>query len=496
MCKLRLVSSRQLLVFCFAILTVAIQANTCVAARVEVRIRVQSVAPPRLIIEGAQDTGTQIWSFRKTYAGLMGLGERISDLVLTDSDGKHVDVRRLGPGEYKAEAPAVGFHYEVNLDPPSHSADSAYISWLTSSRGLLMIGDILPSFSLPAALGLTIELPESWLIASVEKRISRTKFEISDPDRAVFFVGKDLRQLEDRIGRMGFTLATSGEWAFSANELLTIGKSILASYRDSVGAVPFERALLVLSPFPAAETAGRWSAETRGATVVLLSGQQPAKNAALAQVSMPLTHELFHLWVPNGLALDGNYDWFYEGFTIYEAMRTAQQLDFLTFQDFLNGVARAFDSYLAAPDRDQLSLVEASNRRWTTSPSLIYQKAMLVALLYDLTLRSQTKSKLSLETVYRELFRQHRTGTQKVEGNEAVISVLNSLPGMQNFGHDYIKAPATIELTNLLGRFGLRLERVGARTQVFPNEFLSRQQRDLLRGLGYNSETRRPKRNN
>ncbi|MEP6913865.1 MAG: hypothetical protein ABI923_13975 [bacterium] len=478
----------------------AFQASATQAAVVNVRIRVQSLTPPGLVIEGERDVATQIWSFPKSYGGLLGLGERINGLVLTDVNGHNIQVRKLGPGEYKAEAPATQFHYEVNLAPPARAADSAYVSWLTSDRGLLMPADLLPNFAASGDnaaehITLSVELPESWLIASVENRSTGNHFDLSDPNRAVFFVARDLRQVTDRVGRMQFAFASSGDWAFSASELLSQAKSILESYTDSIGTAPCERALLILSPFPGGERPERWSAETRGSTVVLLSGHQPGKTAALVQLGMPLTHELFHLWVPNGLALHGDYDWFYEGFTIYQAMLTGLRLNILTFQDFLNAVGRAFDIYSATPGADRLSLLEASQRRWTTSSSLIYQKAMLVALLYDLTLRTQSKGKHSLDDVYRELFRRHQTGMPGAEANDVVISALSALPGMQDFARVYIESPAVIDLSTSLSRFGLHTEKVGLRTEVHANESLNREQRDLLRRLGYNTAAPRAKRN-
>jgi predicted metalloprotease with PDZ domain len=498
--ELLIVNCRKLLFIYSALFLLALQANAANATGVDVRIRVESLTPPRLIIEGERDVGSQIWSFPKTYGGLLGLGERINALVVTDGNGRNVQVRKLGPGEYKAETEATRFRYEVNLEPPARPADSAYVSWLTSDRGLLMLGDLLPDLAVsgnnaPQHIRISVELPESWLIASVETRVSGNRFDINDRDRAVFFVARDLRQFEERVGRMQFALASSGDWAFSARELLKLAKSIVERYTDSVGTVPGKRALLILSPFPGTEQPGRWSAETRGSTVLLLSGHQPGKTAALVQLGMPVTHELFHLWVPNGLALEGNYDWFYEGFTIYQAMLTAQRLNILSFQDFLNIVGRAFDTYLSAPGSDKLSLLEASQRRWTTSSSLIYQKAMLVALLYDLTLRSQTKGKHSLDDVYRELFRRHQTGMPGEQANDVVIHVLSSLPGMQDFARVYIESPSVIDLPALLNRFGLHIERVGLRSQVSAKESLNREQRDLLRRLGYNTAARGAKHN-
>src|SRR5437764_14658054 len=105
-----------------------------------------------------------------------------------------------------------------------------------------------------------------------------------------------------------------------------------------------------------------WTAETRGATVTLLTGNLPSKVGALAQLSVPLTHELFHLWVPNALSLDGDYDWFYEGFTLYQALRVGVKLQYLTFQDYLKALGRAFEVYQSVNDRDSFSLIEASKR--------------------------------------------------------------------------------------------------------------------------------------
>ena len=488
-------AGRQGFLFVCTMLLVASQTSIASATPVKINIRVQSLAPPRLVIQGDHEVGMQVWSFRKTYGGVMGLGERITGLKLTDSEGKTVDARKLGPGEYKAEKEATHFYYEVELDPAIRSADAAYVSWLTSERGLLLSGDLLPAFTSepnqrrePARV--SFELPNPWVIATSERRFSTNEFEVSDPDRAVFYVSRDLQQSRARVGRMEFTFCSSGEWAFSSEEVMSIARRIVESYTNSMGTLPAERAMLILSPFPNDEGAGRWSAETKGTTVVLLSGRQPAKSAALAQLSTPLTHELFHLWVPNGLALDGDYDWFYEGFTIYQALLTARQLDLLTFQDLLNAVGRAFDTYSSAGEGDKLSLIEASKRRWTTSPSLIYQKSMLVALIYDLTLRTRSRGKQSLENVYRELFRRYRSGSVKTDANSAILSVLQSFPGMETFAPSYLDSASMIDLPAVLAPFGLRVEKIGSSSRVSPAQSLTRDQRDLLRGLGYNTESR------
>ncbi len=79
-----------------------------------------------------------------------------------------------------------------------------------------------------------------------------------------------------------------------------------------------------------------WKAETRGSTVVLLVNPAERKQMWTGQLGVIFTHEMLHLWVPNALKLEGDYDWFFEGFTMYVALRTALELKIIKFNGFLN----------------------------------------------------------------------------------------------------------------------------------------------------------------
>jgi len=209
----------------------------------------------------------------------------------------------------------------------------------------------------------------------------------------------------------------------------------------------------------------------------------------LVQLSTPLTHELFHLWVPNGLSLDGDYDWFYEGFTVYQAARTAVQLDLLTFQEFLNSIARAYD---ASMQGDALSLLGASQRRFTVGRNSVYAKSQLVAFLYDLQLRNASRRKRSLGDVYHQLFQTYssnRNGVNKSDGNDAVTKALTAELNSADFVNRDIRSPVSINLATELAPLGLKVEMLGLRTHISVSENLTKQQRDLLRDLGYNDAT-------
>ncbi|HKQ51102.1 MAG TPA: hypothetical protein VJT74_01945 [Pyrinomonadaceae bacterium] len=463
----------------------AIRAETLAA-----RIQVVSTTPARVRVEGEREKPQRAWSFRNVYANVTGLAERIENLKLFDGEGREVNVRRLAPGEYEADAAAARFVYEMKLDAPLFEGDAAHVSWLTPERGFLMLGDLLPLAGGDKASGarVTFSLPERWAVASSARPGAGGAFELADSEAGVFFVGQNLRERREKVGAMEFVFVTAGEWAFSDEEVMDVAARILKEHAETFGGAARDTVMLALAPFPRAAGADHWSAETRGASVTLLAGRSPSRTAALAQLSFPLAHELFHLWVPNALGLDGSYDWFYEGFTLYQALSAAVRLELLTFQDYLNAVGRAFDAYKSAQGREQLSLLKASERRWTLAPALIYNKGLLVAFLYDLTLRQQTKNKRTLADVYRELFRLARASASHRDGNQAALAALNEAGDVRELTRKYVEDAGEIELAQMVAPFGLRVETFGARTRLSVAESLSGSQRDLLRKFGYNEK--------
>jgi len=462
----------------------------------------------RVIIEGSC-APTKVWSFRDSYAGILGLGARVEKMRLFDNAGVEVPSRKIAPGYFASEVSASRFQYEVRLTPSAAASDAAKISWLNTERGLMMLADLLPNPSVTAddrhekgRIEIRFVLPASWSVHSHENETRPSNFDVVESDHAVFVVGSRLRVSRTTVAGMAFNLVADGDWAFTDSEASELAAKVLKAHRDVFGSMPAKQATLILLPFQGL-LADRWSAETRGSTVTLLIGQIPSKVAALVRLSTPLTHELFHLWVPNGLALKDDYDWFYEGFTVYQAARTAVRLDLLTFPEFLNAIARAYDGYAAGVDHDRWSLVEASHRRWTVGESSVYSKSMVVAFLYDLKLRNQSHGKRSLDDVYRRLFQHYHSldpasSTLSNEGgdNDAVMNVLAGESMSQDFVQMFIRNPVAINLQTELAPFGLRAEKFGARTSISVSEQLTRRQRDLLRELGYNDYVRHQRRGN
>ncbi|MEK6280980.1 MAG: hypothetical protein AABN95_11560 [Acidobacteriota bacterium] len=472
----------------FSFLVVSYQTEAQ-AQTLQARITARTLAPAKLQIDLEFPVETDVLSFRNSYGGVFGLAQRIGTLGARSASGEPVTVKKLAPGEFKSAVKVARFSYEVDVTEPSRPENMSHISWLNRQHGLLMPADLLPrpingtgNFS---EVRLSLDIPAGWTISSNIDPVGKQEFFVAEPDKTVFLIGPDLHQENKQLGSGRFRLTTSGQWPFSEAEAMKTARKIIEEYARVTGFKLNGHSSLMLLPFP--ENAGpeRWSAEARGNAVVLLLGRRGNRQPLLARLAILLSHELFHLWVPNSLKLDGNYDWFFEGFTIYQALLTDVRLGLISFDEYVETIGRVYQSYLHLPDRDKLSLIEASERRWTTSPSLVYDKGMLVAFIYDLMLRSSAGCKASLSDVYKGLFRTHSTG--QGNANETIIRLLSERGGTETFVKDYVEGHRSFDFESLVSPYGFEIQSRDSRPRLTVGGHLNKAQRRLLGCLGHKS---------
>jgi len=472
----------RLLQFCG--LLVCFQFATAQGQELRVRISLDSSAPQTISISCESSQGINNWSFRNTYAGIVGLGSRIQSLnVLNGRDTS--PARELAPGEFRSAERVKRFTYLVKLTEPEDSSALAHISWLSGDKGVLMFADLIPLTDdqrMIKPLLVEFDLPTNWGVATSIRAnpAGQNSYAVSDPDQAVFLVGRSVREAARRIGSIDFSLLTADQWLFSDLDATAIAAKVLHEYVQLTGVGLANKSALILVPFPG-PAPGRWAAETRGSTTVLVFGSDIDRRRALGRLAVVLTHELFHLWVPNALQLKGDYDWFFEGFTLYEALRTAYRLRFIDFSEYLNTIARVYNSYLLSADRDQLSLLQASSRRWTSVGAGVYDKAMLLAFIYDLAIRKQTAGRSSFEGIYRVLFGLDFDKSR--DANETLISMLTAAQPLESEIRPYIEGHAPIQLERLVEAYGLRLESNGPVKRLVPQSNLTSEQRRFLNTL-------------
>jgi predicted metalloprotease with PDZ domain len=390
-------------------------------------------------------------------------------------------------GEFETNKPWISFDYEVKADIPVNLTRAAHVSWLSRESGLLMLNDLLPQLKRNQAVAakVTLEIPAGWKISTNETPSNeKNAFGVENIEKAVFFIAKNRRETIVSVDKTNLNLAIAGNnWQFTDDEASAMAGAILEEYRKIFGSIPDARAQILLLPFPR-ETSqtDRWRAETRGNTIIIVSGAIPLKSQALQRLHEQLRHEIFHLWIPNALNLSGNYDWFYEGFTVYQALRTGVELNQIRFEDFLNTLSRAYD----LAQNQKTSLTEISNKRWLNPGSSVYGKGMIVAFLCDAAIMRESNGKRTLSNVFREIYQKHRFPNSAHEANGAILNIFKSRPELKGYASNYIEGTAKIDWQNELDSFGIEAGKNEFGTVLKVSGKLSGRQKDLLDKLGYN----------
>ncbi|MDQ6787437.1 MAG: hypothetical protein M3033_11580 [Acidobacteriota bacterium] len=469
-------------------------AFTVPAQKIEADIKINSTTT-EVRVEGKflQENGLQSsrnWVFLNSLAGAENLGERISGLELKDKQGQNISVKKFSPAEYLAQEATTIWNYNINLDSPKNPNAMAHVSWLAGEQGILMLGDLLPQFSVsgdkPTKARVKFDLPKSWLITSSEKEISENVFEIENIDKAVFIIGKNWREREISVGEDKLNFTISGDWQFSDEEAQKTAADIFTKYKKLFGEIPNRKIQVSLVHFPRGIKFGRWEAETRGANLTILSSDMPFKALSLQRLHEQLRHELFHLWIPNNLALTGNYDWFYEGFTVYQALRTGVEMNQIRFEDFLDTLAQAYN--LDTLQTQKTSLVEASKTRWSGAPNTqVYARGMIVAFLCDVALLRQSRGKKSVSDIFEKIYKTYRLPNKRLDGNAAIFNTLKGYGELDFVVEKYIKGTEKIDWQADLESAGIEAIEENSFARLKIKAKPNRRQKDLLDELGYNN---------
>lgn len=440
-----------------------------VQAQVQARVRISVTSPNEILLEVNSASPQRSWSFRNAYAGVLGLAERIEQFRGTGGE-----VRKLAIGEFRSETGVNEISYRVRLSRPTAAA-VAHVTWLTQEHGILMLADLLPQ-ELENIVA-EFELPNGWSVQSAILPDASDQYLVSDAEDTVFFVGRAVR----RANKKGLDSFIAGSWPFKDSTVVNAAARVMEKYLALTGYKLPIKPVVMIAPLPVATGTTKWRAQTRGSTVLLLMDPQARIANWKGQLEIIFTHEVLHLWVPNALRLQGDYDWFFEGFTLYTALLTALELKAINFREYLDTMARVYDSYLSYAD--DLSLIDASERRWTSRNNAVYDKGMLVAFLYDLLLRKESGGRTRLVDRYRELFR--LTPADRADGNEVIIKLLSSSPATADFIKAYVLGTANLELEGTLSSYGFLLDTKGSSSHLSVSKQIDEDQKQLLRSLGF-----------
>lgn len=479
--------------FVFGLIVAFFQAAS--AQIIEAKIKLTAKSPTVIEIQGVsldagslQNAGN--FSFISSYAGIENLGERISDVDLADENKRKIEYKKFAAGEFVAEKPFVLWNYKIKADlAAANYAAMPRVSWISGEQGILMFGDLLPQFSAKNGekirAKISFDLPDDWKITSSEKKNGDNTFEVADIGKAIFYIGKNWREREISVGGTKLNFIITGERQFSDSEAFQMAEEIFGFYAKMFGAIPNQNPLIFLGKFPPDTKFGRWEAETRGASVTIYSAEMPFKTQSLQRLHEQLRHEIFHLWMPNDLNLSGNYDWFYEGFALYQALKTGVAVNRLRFEDFLDTLARAHSVDTLQSRR--ISLIEASKTRWNGANTQVYARGMLTAFLCDLAVLRRSKGKNSITDVFQRIYQTHRQPNPRKEGNSAILEILQSRGELRPIIEKYIKGAENIVWQTDLEAFSIESAEENFQTKLKVKDKPDGRQKDLLDKLGYNN---------
>jgi predicted metalloprotease with PDZ domain len=448
---------------------------------VEIKINLDKT---ETVISGKLDNSVpqkNLW-FLQNYAGQVNLTERFSEISLHNQNGRIIEYKQLADGEFLAQNDFQTFNYKAKLTAINPTA-MAHVSWLDGEQGILMLGDLIPQFGGKVSAKITFGLPKDWRVVSSETKTDENSFLVENVENAIFYIGKNVRELNTGNNKLNFSL--SGEFLFKDEDAAQMASEIFADYENLFGGISPNRKQILLVRYPKDVKFGRWEAETRGSTVMILSADMPFSTQSEQKIHEQLRHEIFHLWVPNSLNLSGNYDWFFEGFALYQSLRTGVSVNRIRFEDFLDTLSRAFD--IDTMISQKKSLIEASKNRWNGANTQVYARGMLVGFLIDAAILSKSKGKKTLSEVFREIYQKHNLSSERKDGNEAILKILESRRELRSVIEKYIKGAENIAWQTDLEGIGIETVTENFSTKLKVKTKLNGRQKDLLDKLGYNN---------
>ena len=468
------------------------------AQTIEVQIEISAASASNVSLKGKfsptqknlnRENGQTRWIFENVYADAQNLAARLSNLEFFDENKKPLSFNKIGVGEFETAKTAAFWSYEVNLALREKVNASPHVSWIDEERGLLHLADLLPQMENVETARISLKLPAGWKTASGENKSRDNEFVVKNVENAVFLVGKNFKEQSGTKEKTAVRLAIDGNWAFSDAEAHDLGSRIFAEYARDFGEINSQPVQLLLLAVPNNSNSNRWRAETRGSNVILLASPTPFKSIALNRLHEQLRHELFHLWIPNRLNLSGHYEWFYEGFTLYQALKTGVKMKYIRFEDFLDALSRALDAAKFGQNGQKLSLLDASKEFWRGNDNFVYAKGMIVAFLCDVALLSESGGKQSLTEVFQEVLRGHKSESPRADANSSLLSILKKRPRLIPIAAQFIEGMREIDAGGGISESGLRNISETTFTKFAIAEKLNGRQKKILGKLGYSPES-------
>lgn len=197
-----------------------------------------------------------------------------------------------------------------------------------------------------------------------------------------------------------------------------------------------------------------------------------------------VAHELFHVWNVKALRPDvlGPFDyedenytrllWFAEGGTEYYSNLLLLRAGLMNEREYLSGKASGIKALQERPGRFETSIEEASFDAWIkyyrqdenaiNNQISYYDKGDIVAMMLDVTIRTSSEGKRSLDDVLRTLYNDFfKKGKNYSAADLQKAAEKAAGRSLDDFFSKYVRGEAEIEYNSILNGIGLQLKETG-----------------------------------
>lgn len=194
-----------------------------------------------------------------------------------------------------------------------------------------------------------------------------------------------------------------------------------------------------------------------------------------------VAHEYFHLWNVKRIRAKElgpfNYDkenytdllWVAEGFTSYYDDLILYRTDFISEEEYLAVLAKAFSKYENKEGKTMMTLAESSRLAWvkgyfpnenSDNVSIsYYNKGLIIGWMLDMKIMEVTGGKRSLDDIMRSMYlfsQTHKGGFEYVQ----FLEICNDVAGvdLRTFFNNFVFGLKPIPYTKILSQVGLNIE--------------------------------------
>jgi predicted metalloprotease with PDZ domain len=404
--------------------------------------------------------------------------------------GRELDVTRTDKQTWKIANDKRGFAVEYRVFADELSVRTSYLDdRFALLNGTSVFMYVVGETTRPVQLD--VAAPMGWTVATGLDSAP------SSEDGVVAYTAVDYDELADSPLLMGelevrrFRVAGADiEFAFAApagsnadvDRLARDAEKITRAFARIFNGLPFDRYVYLL----VGDRAGGGGLEHHDSTAMIVQPFGFADEAAYQSARRLFSHEFFHVWNVKRIhdRVLGPFDytkesysdllWFHEGFTETMEARGLLRAGLLTPEQYLSGLADAWNAYEQRPGRNHTPIADLSREAWikayqpeanhSATTVSYYDKGSLIGTCLDLELRLRARAhnrEASIEGLFRRLWAKRDPATNHAAITmDDVVAAASEEAGedMRWFFDRYVLGTESLPLPELLERAGFVVE--------------------------------------